>query len=139
MRPIPSAATRWYGVPAISRPRNRTLPALGFSAPAMHANAVDLPAPFGPINPVSEPSRDVQVDAVERAQRAEAFFEPAHRQQRFAHHSIFGRAGAHAAVSAGVAAGGIVPAAPRRRRIASTIVPTMPYGRSAAIRQMIAP
>ncbi len=32
-----------------SRPRNRTLPPSGLVKPAMHANSVVLPAPFGPI------------------------------------------------------------------------------------------
>src|SRR5258708_34673389 len=35
-------------MPAISRPRKRTSPAVGFSRPVMTLTSVVLPAPFGP-------------------------------------------------------------------------------------------
>ena len=74
-----------------------------------------------PDQPRQRAFRDVQIDAVERAQRAESLRQAAHFKQRV----HLPRRGA--------------TVAPRRRRSASTIVPTMPYGRSAAITQMIAP
>src|SRR5439155_1480161 len=42
--------------PAISRPRKRTDPAVGRSAPAMRLKMVLLPEPFGPMRPRSSPS-----------------------------------------------------------------------------------
>src|SRR5262245_13140572 len=47
---MPRAQTRCGGRPVTSLPRNRTLPASASMKPAMHANSVVLPAPFGPIS-----------------------------------------------------------------------------------------
>src|ERR1700752_2790261 len=56
VRPMPACATRYAGRPAISRPRKRTEPALGLSAPAIRLKVVLLPEPFGPMRPRISPS-----------------------------------------------------------------------------------
>jgi len=45
----------------ISRPLIRICPSSGFSTPVIICRVVDFPAPFGPMKPVMEPSRTVQV------------------------------------------------------------------------------
>ena len=61
VRARPSFARSCGLRPVISSPSNNTSPALGCSKPAIIAKSVVLPAPFGPINPVIEPSRTSKV------------------------------------------------------------------------------
>ena len=53
---MPACATRYAGSPPISRPRKRTEPALGRSAPAIRLKVVLFPEPFGPMRPRISPS-----------------------------------------------------------------------------------
>ena len=55
VRPIPRLARRCTGVWETLRPLNRTLPRVGFCSPLITLKQVVLPAPFGPISPVTRP------------------------------------------------------------------------------------
>ena len=57
------------------RPRRRR--AVGRTSPTAIFTSVDLPAPFGPSRPTSSPSADLEVDALQRLDRAVALREPA--------------------------------------------------------------
>ena len=46
----------------------------------------DLPAPFGPRNPNASPRRDLDVDAVDRGEVAEALHQAASEDHRFVRH-----------------------------------------------------
>ena len=57
---------------ASSVPASATVPEVGRSSPAATCRNVLLPEPDGPMIAVNEPGRDVDVDAVERDDRAVA-------------------------------------------------------------------
>ena len=52
----PCCARRCGGHRVTSRPSTRTAPLVDARKPEMHPSSVDLPAPFGPMRQVSEPS-----------------------------------------------------------------------------------
>ncbi len=56
VRPRPSLARRWAGSWSMLRPCRLTCPPSGRRTPVMTLNSVVLPAPFGPIRPVTVPS-----------------------------------------------------------------------------------
>ena len=60
----------------------------------MQLTSVLLPEPFGPIRPSRSPARDLEVDAVERDEAAEALAEPVDVEQRRAHARASGSGGA---------------------------------------------
>jgi hypothetical protein len=53
VRATPSLARLWGGAAVMSRSSKRTCPLLGESSPVTTLNRVVLPAPFGPISPVT--------------------------------------------------------------------------------------
>ena len=55
VRPIPRLARRCTGVWETLRPLNRTMPRVGFCSPLITLKQVVLPAPFGPMSPVTRP------------------------------------------------------------------------------------
>src|SRR5580698_8625585 len=56
VRPMPARAWASGEARVISSPSNRMRPVVGSASPAMQLKNVDLPAPFGPINPTISPS-----------------------------------------------------------------------------------
>ena len=62
-----------------SRPSKRTVPVSLCSVPQMQLTSVLLPEPFGPIRPSRSPGCDVEIDAVERDEAAEALADIARR------------------------------------------------------------
>ena len=62
VRAMPSRARRCGRLPRRSTPSRTTRPAVSACRPVMTLNSVVLPAPFGPISPVTWPGLDVEVD-----------------------------------------------------------------------------
>src|SRR5436309_6415473 len=73
---MPACATRYAGAPAISRPRKRTDPAVGRSAPAMRLKVVLLPEPFGPIRPRISPSATSKETFLTAGKPSKSFVSP---------------------------------------------------------------
>ena len=74
---------RLYGASELSsRPSRRTEPPAGLSRPQTALKSVVLPAPFGPMRPVTKPGVGVDVDVVEREVAAEAHGDPAALEER---------------------------------------------------------
>ena len=55
VRPRPSRARLWVGIPLTSLPMSRTDPLVGVTTPQTALNRVVLPAPLGPISPTTLP------------------------------------------------------------------------------------
>ena len=92
VRPMPSAAMRWRGIGSSgcavehgSSPRSQSY------RRDRQLNSVVLPAPFGPISPTMLPGRDVERDAVERDDAAEAHPDLLHAQQCLSGHDCLPR------------------------------------------------
>ncbi len=78
VRPRPARA-RWCGLcPVSDSPLSDTVPFTGLFRPLHALKVVVLPAPLGPISPVTCPQRCVQVDVTDRHQSAEANLQPAY-------------------------------------------------------------
>ena len=60
VRVMPPQAMRLALSPLMVRPSNVTLPWVGMYTPVMTLNTVVLPAPLGPISPISSPSAMVR-------------------------------------------------------------------------------
>ena len=69
---MPFCEMRLGGRPAMFSPLNRTRPEVGRMTPVRQLKKVLLPAPFGPMMARISPLRDLEVDAIERGQAAEA-------------------------------------------------------------------
>ena len=80
------ATPRWQiasGVsPAISSPRNRIDPAVGWRAPEMQLNIVVLPGAVRADQPEDLPLGDLEGHVVQRGEPPEALDEAGHRQER---------------------------------------------------------
>ena len=84
-RPMPWRTISGGERPARSTPSSRIWPESGCSAPVIRLKKVLLPAPFGPITAVSEPSREIERDVIRRLDAAKRFRELAdleHGQSR---------------------------------------------------------
>ena len=69
---MPRAARRCGFIEVMSTPPKRTVPAFARCSPVMTLKRVVLPAPFGPMSPVTAPASAVERDLAQRGQAAEA-------------------------------------------------------------------
>ena len=65
------------GTSLTTRPPISIVPALWRSSPAMMLSSVDLPQPDGPTSTVNSPGLDLEVDALQHLDRAEALVDVA--------------------------------------------------------------
>ena len=68
-------------------PPSRSSPSLGGKLPAMSLTMVDLPAPLSPMRPTTSPGRDLEVDALQRLDRAEVLGDVLQPEKAHGRHS----------------------------------------------------